>query len=196
MQSGSLWIDPVRTDFNIALGLLLVLTLVACLYLVRALFRAWTANEVADPKKQLSFASAAAFEAKPILNRSEFQLLLVLEGLARDVNAGHRVMAQTCFGEFLRLKRGEKGDEANRAYRSINSKRADFVIVDAAGYPAVVVEYQGSGHYQGTAALRDAVKREACRSAGVAFVEVMPDYRKADLIEEIREILHDERRRA
>lgn len=181
---------------NIMMWLLLVLALVACAWLLRALFRARRSNEVADPNKQLGFVSKVAFEARPLLNKSEFPVLLVLEAAAREVNAGHRVMAQTCFGEFLRLKRGEKNGDADRAYRSINSKRADFVIVDAAGYPAVVIEYQGTGHYQGTAELRDAVKREACRSAGVALVEVMPDFKKADLSRQVGDILRRSRRGA
>lgn len=60
------------------------------------------------------------------------------------------------------------------AFRSINSKRIDILIVDRAGWPVVAVEYQGSGHYQGTAAIRDAVKKEALLKAGVRYVEVLP----------------------
>jgi hypothetical protein len=55
---------------------------------------------------------------------------------------------------------------ADLAFGSINSKRADVVIVDRQGFAILAVKYQGPGHYQGTARLRDAVKREAFRSAG------------------------------
>ncbi len=170
--------------------ILLALAVVACLWLLRALFRSRAANEVADPRKQLGFVSKVEFDARPLLNRSEFQVLLVLEDAARALGAGHRVMAQTCYGEFLKLKSRERNDDTNRAYRSINSKRADFVIIDPAGYPVAVVEYQGSGHYQGTAVLRDAVKKEACRSAGVALIEVMPNFKNGDLSADIRQILN------
>lgn len=173
---------------DISIWMLLAVALLACVLLLRALFRARRSNEVADPKKQLGFVSKVVFEARPLLNRSEFQVLLVLEAAAKEAKSGHRVMAQTSYGEFLRLKRGERNDDADRAYRSINSKRADFVIVDAAGYPVIVVEYQGSGHYQGTAELRDAVKREALRSAGVALIEVMPDFKKGQLSADILRI--------
>ena len=166
--------------------LLLALAVVVCIILLRALFRSRRANEVADPKKQLGFVSKVEFEARPLLNRSEFQVLLALEEAVRLLNAGHRVMAQTCYGEFLKLKSRERNDDTDRA---INSKRADFVIIDAAGYPVVVVEYQGSGHYQGTAELRDAVKREACRSAGVALIEVFPKFDKATLSRDLRQAL-------
>jgi hypothetical protein len=180
---------------NPLMWLLLALAVVACILLLRALLRSRRANEVADPKKQLGFVSKVEFEARPLLNRSEFQVLLALEEAVGLHNAGHRVMAQTCYGEFLKLKSRERNDDTNRAYRSINSKRADFVIIDAAGYPVAVVEYQGSGHYQGTAELRDAVKREACRSAGVELIEVMANFKKADLSADIRQILQSAKRR-
>ncbi len=54
---------------------------------------------------------------------------------------------------------------------SSNSKRADFVIVNSSGHVVLAVEYQGTGHYQGTARLRDAVKREAFCTAGVQLIE-------------------------
>lgn len=148
-------------------------------------------NEVADPKKQLQFVSRVAFETQPLLNKGEFQILLVLEEAVRDVGGGFRVMAQTCLGEFLRPKRQPQFDAAasDLAYRSINSKRADFVIVDALGLAVVVVEYQGDGHYQGTAVMRDAVKREAFQSAGVTLIEVKPRFSKADIGGQVREVL-------
>ena len=35
------------------------------------------------------------------------------------------------------------------------------------------LEYQGAGHHQGTAAARDAVKKEALRKAGIGYHEVV-----------------------
>ncbi|RUO97552.1 DUF2726 domain-containing protein [Hyphomicrobium sp.] len=162
-----------------------------------ALFVAWLLlrrrsaqppNGVSDPKKQLEFVSRVEFERQPLINKSEFQVLLVLEEVVRSCGRGHRVMAQTVLGEFLRPKPGG-GAEADLAYRSINSKRADFVVVDSRGYAVLVVEYQGSGHYQGTANLRDAVKREAFRTAGLTLLEVMPGFSKADVAARVRQAL-------
>ena len=34
-------------------------------------------------------------------------------------------------------------------------------------------EYQGTGHHQGTAAARDAAKKEALRKAGIGYHEVV-----------------------
>jgi hypothetical protein len=147
-------------------------------------------NDVADPRNQLAFVSRVRFETQPLLNKAEFQVLLILEKVVRDMNAGFRVMAQTSLGEILRPKPGawKTGDD-NLAYRSINSKRADFVIVDRYGIAALVVEYQGSGHYQGNAALRDVVKREALTNAGVALLEVPARYNRDGVAGEVRRTL-------
>jgi hypothetical protein len=152
-----------------------------------------TANDVetriSDPIWQKQFVSAVEFEPQPLLNKSEFQVLLLLEAVSRDLNAGFRVMAQTSLGEILRPKRACRQSDADLAYRSINSKRSDFVIVDRFGIAVLAVEYQGNGHYQGNAAQRDAVKCEAFRSANVAFLEVPAAFRKADVKRVVREIL-------
>jgi hypothetical protein len=145
-------------------------------------------NDVADPKRQLEFVSRVAFETQPLLNKSEFQVLGVLDGVVRDFPS-YRVMAQTSLGEFIKPKPGLSSNDNDLAYRSINSKRADFVIFDRFGYAAVVVEYQGSGHYQGTAALRDAVKKEAFRTAGIALIEVPARYDRAEVAKQVRQVM-------
>jgi hypothetical protein len=61
---------------------------------------------------------------------------------------------------------------SENAFRSINSKRVDALVVDRGGRPVLAVEYQGAGHYQGTAPARDAIKKEALRKAGVGYLEV------------------------
>jgi hypothetical protein len=75
-------------------------------------------------------------------------------------------MAQVSLGEILRT-------EDKAAYACINSKRVDLLIVDDECRPLHAIEYQGGGHHQGTAAARDAVKKEALRRAGIGYVEVV-----------------------
>lgn len=146
---------------------------------------------IADPVWQKQFVSAVEFEPQPLLNKGEFQVLLLLEAVSRDLNAGFRVMAQTSLGEILRPKRTWRQTDADLAYRSINSKRSDFVVVDRFGIAALAVEYQGYGHYRGNAVHRDAVKREAFRSANVAFLEIPADFQNAEVRRIVREILQD-----
>ena len=53
----------------------------------------------------------------------------------------------------------------------------------------LAVEYHGQGHHQGNAMMRDAVKREAFRSAGVALIEVPAHFEKETVAREVRSIL-------
>ena len=41
------------------------------------------------------------------------------------------------------------------------------------------IEYQGSGHHQGTTAARDAVKKEALRKTGIGYHEVVAGHTTA-----------------
>ena len=81
-------------------------------------------------------------------------------------NPKWQVMAQVSLGEILRSNDAD-------AYRCINSKRVDLLLVDADCQPRHAVEYQGMAHHQGTAAARDAVKKEALRRAGIGYHEVV-----------------------
>jgi len=54
--------------------------------------------------------------------------------------------------------------------------RLDFVLFDRFGYLVCAVEYQGTGHHQNNAFLRDAIKREALRKAGGTMLEIRPDF--------------------
>jgi hypothetical protein len=69
-------------------------------------------------------------------------------------------------GEILRSR-------DSKAYGCVNSKRVDLLLIDEACRPRHAIEYQGLGHHQGTAAARDAVKKEALRRAGVGYHEVV-----------------------
>lgn len=59
-----------------------------------------------------------------------------------------------------------------KTFARFNAKRVDFLVVDARWQPVAVVEYQGSGHFQGDSEKRDAIKRSYCRAANIAFIEV------------------------
>ena len=95
-------------------------------------------------------------------------------------------MAQVSLGEVL-------SSPDARAYSAINSKRVDLLIVSRNGDPIAAIEYQGHGHYQGTAAARDAVKKEALRKAGVGYIAVTPESGTEDMAREISRIAQAER---
>lgn len=127
-----------------------------------------------DAADQLRDVMAAAFEKKPLLNKSEARVFFAAERAVKEANQGWRLMAQVSLGEVLR-------SPDDKARRAINSKRVDFLIIGPGGEPLAAIEYQGGGHHQGTAAARDAVKKEALRRAGVEYIEVKAGEFEADL---------------
>jgi len=138
-------------------------------------FEQGTTPDLKDVGQQLYAVMGASFQKRQLLNRSEYQTFKIVEDEIAAARRGYRVFAQTSLGEIL-------SSPSDDAVRSINSKRVDILIVDQGGWPVAAVEYQGSGHYQGTAAARDAVKKEALRKAGVRYVEVS----EIDSAEQIR----------
>jgi hypothetical protein len=119
-----------------------------------------------DAADQLRVVMAADFSVQPLLNSKEARVFRELDRIVIGCNPGWQVMAQVSLGEILRCR-----DAA--AYGCVNSKRVDLLLVDDECRPRHAIEYQGEGHYQGTAAARDAVKKEALRRAGIGYHEVV-----------------------
>lgn len=111
---------------------------------------------------------APDFEARPLMNKPEQFLFSVL---CREFPSDWRVMSQVSYGAFLKNTNRSK-------YMSINSKRADFVVLFPTLHVAAVFEYQGKGHYGFSAESKkraqrsDHIKRKACAEAAIYFVEV------------------------
>lgn len=120
----------------------------------------------------------APFEKRRILSYPEYRVFSAAEKAIASTNLKWRVMAQVSLGEVL-------SSPDALAYSAINSKRVDLLIISSRGEPLAAIEYQGSGHYQRTAAARDAVKKEALRKAGVRYIEIAPGHSAADLKREI-----------
>lgn len=119
-----------------------------------------------DAADQLRIVMDAEFTIQPLLNKGEARLFREMERIVTARNSGWQVMAQVSLGEVLRSK-----DAA--AFGCINAKRVDLLLIDEDCRPRHAIEYQGSGHHQGAAAARDAVKKEALRRAGVGYHEVV-----------------------
>ena len=134
------------------------------------------ANSLRDSGNQLRFVMNASFYKKKVMSKSEFRVFKAVEEQIQSSHSGYRVIAQTSLGEII-------GSENKKAFDSINSKRVDILVVGPFGDPVAAVEYQGDGHYQGDAAARDAVKKEALRKAGVAYIEIF-DTHPSDVIKQ------------
>ncbi len=121
---------------------------------------------------QLACVMGADFSARPLLNQTETTLFKALDTAVIARNPGWQVMAQVSLGEFL-------ASPDKDAYLAINSKRVDFALMNPDARVVHTIEYQGSGHHQGTAAARDAVKKEALRKAGIGYHEVVAGHTTA-----------------
>ncbi len=119
-----------------------------------------------DAADQLRIVMGATFSIQPLLNKSETRVFKELDRMVIARNPAWQVMAQVSLGEILSSKDAE-------AYGCINAKRVDLLLVDADCTPRHAIEYQGGGHHQGSAAARDAVKKEALRRAGIGYHEVL-----------------------
>ena len=124
------------------------------------------AAKKADAANQLRIVMGSNFTIQPLLNKKEARVFKELDRMVISHNPGWQVMAQVSLGEILRSVDAD-------AYSCINSKRVDLLLVDENCQPRHVVEYQGGAHYQGSAAARDAVKKEALRRAGISCHEVV-----------------------
>lgn len=151
-------------------------------------------SRLGDTRAQMEFISRVDFEPQRLLNRSEYGVLQLIEKVVHEIGGGYRIMAQTVMGEVIAPKSSSaSNDDRELARRSINSKRLDFLVINRSGWPHLAVEYQGHGHYQGRAFMRDAVKREALRKAGVEFLEIPAEYDAEEQERQIRSILQQSR---
>lgn len=157
---------------RLLLGLLILVGLVSALTL--------RGGGTLSPRAQLRAVGRARFTLRPIMNRSEYRVFAWLEQGCRGTP--FRAFAQVPYGEILATP-----DED--AFRSINSKRADILVVDGRGLPVLAVEYQGEGHWKNGAKARDAVKRAALAAAGLPLLEVFPDTRRTDVQATLREAI-------
>lgn len=140
--------------------------------------------DITSPEKQLIHVSSddVEFKSEKLMRYGEYKVFNLIEREVIPQFKGCRVFAQVSLGEILSSK-------CNSAYQCINSKRVDILIIDGAGNPVVVVEYQGEGHYKKNAPARDAVKKEALRKAGIGYIEVTPEHEKDDIEHTVKRAL-------
>ncbi|MBV8799912.1 MAG: DUF2726 domain-containing protein [Alphaproteobacteria bacterium] len=124
-------------------------------------------SDIELSRMQLRRVRRAPFSKQKLMNFSEFSVFRVIERDAALKRFGFRVMAQAPLGEILKSPN-------EKAFRAINGKRVDMLILDRGGWPVVAIEYQGEGHYDETSGLRDAIKKTALTRAGIGYLEIFP----------------------
>ena len=125
-----------------------------------------------DAAEQLRCVMEADFKARALLNRPEAAVFKALDAAVIARNPAWQVMAQVSLGEFL-------ASEDKDAVFAVTSQRVDFALMDPDCRVRHALEYQGSGHHQGSAAARDAVKKEALRKAKIGYHEVVAGHTPA-----------------
>jgi hypothetical protein len=138
-------------------------------------------TELGDSPDQLRHVMQASFYKKKIMSKAEYKVFRIVESEIIALRNGCRVLSQTSLGEVI-------GSDSQKAFASINSKRVDILIIGPYGDPIAAVEYQGGRHHQGSAAARDAIKREALRRAGVHFVEIAEAHSPNEIAHLIRRL--------
>jgi len=130
----------------------------------------------ANAADQLELVERGDLQAKAPVNWEAFnQILRIADPHVRALGPPWRISPEMSMGAFLHTPRDSNNDYNDGAFRSINSKRVDFMITGPRGVPALAIEYDGTGHYGGrtdyesrkATDLRDKVKRRALEKAGV-----------------------------
>ncbi len=142
-----------------------------------------------DPTAQLNAVMGADFTKKHVLSLTESRVMAAAERAIEEARKPWRVMAQVALGEVL-----ASSDKA--AFYAINAKRVDLLIISEKSIPLAAIEYQGQGHYQGTAPARDAIKKEALRKAGVGYIEITHEHGPDDVRREVLRLAGREGRKA
>lgn len=125
-------------------------------------------------EKQLRAIHNAEFNKNKVMNSNEYYLYKRLDGYLRTHYPKYNIFPQVVMGSYLNCIN-------NWAFRAINSKRTDFLVVDPSGYPVIAIEYQGKGHYQANALYRDTIKREVLRKADIHYHEIKDHYDEQDI---------------
>lgn len=147
----------------ICFGLMLIWTIVLALRP-----RSPKAPRMADPVRQLDAVRNVDFEVKPLMSRAEARILPLLEAALSEYAPDHRVMMQVALQELIQPTTDAPETALRRADASIKSKRIDMAIVDGAGRLVAALGSQGPH----CPPIRDAVRREALRSAGIPYLDL------------------------
>jgi hypothetical protein len=118
-------------------------------------------------RMQLRRVRQGAFRKQKLMNFSEFSVFRIIEQDVALKRGGFRLVAQAPLGEILQ-------SQHEKAFRAVNGKRIDMLILDRGGWPVLAIEYQGEGHYNDTSGLRDAIKKTALTKAGIGYLEIFP----------------------
>lgn len=138
--------------------------------------------DLSDPNIAIQYVQLSQYSVRPIMNKEAYFVFMITERFFKDLKQGHRVIPEMCMGAVLHC-----ADE--EGFSSINSKRLDIGVINRTGSLILAIEYNGSGHYQGNAVARDAIKKMALNKAQVPLIEIVPEDSESDIIEKIKLVI-------
>lgn len=100
------------------------------------------------------------------------------------------VSFEVSMGAFIRTTGRVNTGLKKLAFRSYNSKRVDFLLIDHYGNPRGVIEYHGSGHYLSQSANeRMQVKKLVLENARIPLIEIPEHLDKQAFFERLQVLL-------
>ena len=145
-------------------------------------------EEINYAEDQLYEVETSRFYKRRLLNEEEFSLFKKIEPIIKNINENYRLFSQVSLGEII-------GSTTYSAYIAINTKRIDFVVFDMnQNTPKkkriiLAIEYQGTGHQQGNAHIRDKIKKTAIAKAKIDFLEIFSNDDEIAITNKIRKKL-------
>ncbi|MBK0022923.1 DUF2726 domain-containing protein [Brucella pseudogrignonensis] len=131
-------------------------------------------HDITKHENQLRFLSECSIYAtRPVNREAALNVLYELQNWISSHRPTWRVGFEVAMGSFIKTEKWQAEAIKDRAFRSYNSKRVDFLLIDNYGKPMLAVEYNGTGHdLSADAASRMAVKRCALERAGIPLLEI------------------------
>lgn len=132
------------------------------------------AAQKSDGVDKLRTVSDARFSAQRLMSDNEAIVLAEVGAIIAEIGQPWRVMAQVSLSRIITSTSFD-------AVGAIAGQHVALLIVDPDGVSIAAVEYQPLGQVRSEDAVRDAVKREALRRAGIAYIEVRASDGPGDL---------------
>lgn len=132
-----------------------------------------------NPSDNIAITRRSKYSRQKLLNNPERDLYWKLVTICKNNKV--IISAQVNLGEILQSEEG---------YKTIQCKRCDFCITDRSFNPLVVIEYNGSGHFNDTSKERDEIKKTAIESSGIALF-IITENNKVGTLNEIKKFLRE-----
>lgn len=147
-------------------------------------FRGSNAYEFIYPKfaEQFYYINQCNLYAVSPVNCEAINVFNCLQNWLIKKNISWYIVFEVAMGAFIKTDSHSSQLEQDQAFRAYNSKRVDFLIVDYHGFPKLVIEYNGSGHYlSDDAEDRMKVKKFILYKAKIPLIEINEGFTRREI---------------